>query len=97
VTPSDERPAIHAIADQPRGRARDSFDGDGVVAEQRDETVALGRGRGVAGEEEQDEERRTLHLMPFWRCEAGRFPETSEIEDDRRSGPHTGATVGRGG
>ena len=47
VTPPHDGPAIHAVGDQPRGRARDLFDRDGVVAEGGDEAVALG-GRGVA-------------------------------------------------
>ena len=42
VTPAHERPSIHAVGDQPRGRPLDAFDRDGVVAEYGDEAVALG-------------------------------------------------------
>ena len=65
VTPSHERPSIHAVGDQPRGRTRDPFDRDGVVAEHGHEAVALGWRGGVAGEEEENEEVRPLHLMPL--------------------------------
>jgi hypothetical protein len=33
MTPANERPAVHAVGDQPGGRTLDAFDGDGVIAE----------------------------------------------------------------
>jgi hypothetical protein len=65
VTPPHERPAIHAVGDQPRRRTLDALDGDGIVAEQSHEAVALGWRGVAAGEEEEREEWRPLHLIPL--------------------------------
>jgi hypothetical protein len=57
VTPSHERPSIHAVGDYPDGRTGDAFDRDGVVAQYGHEAIALRRGgAAAAGEEEEREE-----------------------------------------
>jgi hypothetical protein len=53
VTPSHERPSIHAIGDQPGGRTFHTFNRDGVVAERGHEAIALGWRGAAAGEEEE--------------------------------------------
>ncbi len=65
VAPAHERPAVHPVRDQPRGRALDALDGDGVVAEDGDEAVALGGRRVTAGEKNERENDRSLHSRSF--------------------------------